>query len=240
MSVTGSARLSRAQHVATLIEDALLADRTPVGTLLGRRTDLMKRYRISPTVMNEALRILRDRGLIDARSGARGGIFVAAQPPHIRGGGIDFWFSDTGRDPLELYEARMHLEDVLTRLAVDRAGPDDLRDMEWALDEMRRAENARAYFEANLRLHRAIARSSRLTVLTDIYEAIATLLSAGLTRVVMIEDNEELVRHNIAVHHEIITAIRERDREALDKALRLHHHDLVRATDPSRSPTIPD
>ena len=47
---------SRAQQVATAIEDELLAARTPVGTSLGRRTDLMERHGVSPTVMNETLR----------------------------------------------------------------------------------------------------------------------------------------------------------------------------------------
>lgn len=231
-------RPSRAQDIAGRIEEALLADRTPVGTSLGRRADLMRRNAISPTVMNEVLRILRDRGLVEVRPGARGGVFVAAQPPHVRLGALDLWFSGTVADPLALFESRLHLEDLLTRVAVDRAGPDELRDMDWALEEMRRAGDARGYLEANLRLHRAIARASRLAVLADVYEAIATLLSTGLTRAVMLEDAGELVRHNVAVHHEIVAAIRGRDAEALDKALRLHRHDLVREIDPTRSPSV--
>lgn len=237
MSGAGSARTSRAQDVAARIEEVLLTERTPVGTSLGRRSDLMSEHRISPTVMNEVLRILRDRGLVEVRSGARGGIFVAAQPPHVRLGAIDLWFSGTGWQPLQLFEARRHLEDLLTRVALERAGPEDLRDMDWALDEMNRASDAHAYLDANMRLHRTLARSSRLTVLAETYEAIATLLSAGITRAVLIEGSEAIKRHNVSVHREIVLAVRERNREALDKALLLHSHDLVRSEDPSRSPS---
>ncbi|WP_214368739.1 FadR/GntR family transcriptional regulator [Pseudonocardia sp. H11422] len=236
MSAASSARTSRAQQVAGRIENDMLAARTPVGTSLGRRADLMREHNISPTVMNEVLRILRDRGLVEVRPGARGGIFVASQPPQVRLGALDLWFSGTGVDPLELFEARTHLEDLLTRVAVDRAGPEDVRDMEWALDEMRRATDARGYLEANMRLHRAIARASRVSVLADMYEAIATLLSASLTRAVMLEGTEELTRHNIAVHREIVSAIRDRNRQALDKAIHLHRQDLIQVTDPTRSP----
>ena len=76
--------LSRAQQVAAQVENELLAARTPVGTSLGRRTDLMERFGISPTVCNEALRILRDRDLVMVRPGPGGGIFVANVPPQVR------------------------------------------------------------------------------------------------------------------------------------------------------------
>ena len=229
-------RRSRAQDVAGRIEETLLAERTPVGSTLGRRTDLMARYEVSPTVMNESLRILRDRGLVEVRTGPGGGVFVASLPPHVRLGGLDLWFSGTGRDPLELFEARSHLEDLLTRVALDRATPEDLRDMDWALDEMERAPDAAGYLAANLRLHRVLARASRLAVLADVHEAIVTLIDAGLVRAVLVEGTDDLLRHNIDVHREIVSAVRHRDGEALDKALRLHHRDLVREDDPARSP----
>jgi DNA-binding FadR family transcriptional regulator len=228
--------LSRAQQVAAELENELLAARTPVGTALGRRTDLMERFGISPTVCNETLRILRDRGLVLVRPGPGGGIFVASVPPQVRLGALDLWFSGTGVDPLDLFEARTHLESTLTTVAVDRAGPKDVRDMEWALEEMRGATEARAYLEANLRLHLAIARAARIPVLAGMYEALAAIISGSLTRAELLPGHEEMYEHNLAVHAEIVAAIRDGNREALTKAMALHHQDLVRAVDPSRSP----
>jgi DNA-binding FadR family transcriptional regulator len=229
--------LSRAQQVAAAIEDELLASGTPVGTSLGRRTDLMEQHRVSPTVMNEVLRILRDRGLVVVRPGPGGGVFVASRPPQVRLGALDLWFSGAGTDPLELFEARAHLEDLLTRVAVDRAGPQDVRDMEWAVDEMQRADDPRAFLDANMRLHLAIARASRIPVLAGMYEAIVAILQASLTRAVLLDGHEEMYRHNIAVHQQIVAAIRESDAEALEKVLHLHRMDLVRAVAPERSPS---
>ncbi|MCW2723000.1 MAG: hypothetical protein QOG20_2113 [Pseudonocardiales bacterium] len=221
---------SRAQQVATAIEDELLAARTPVGTSLGRRTDLMERHGVSPTVMNETLRILRDRGLVVVRPGPGGGVFVASRPPQVRLGALDLWFSGSGTDPVDLFEARTHLEDVLTSVALDRAGPSDVRDMEWAVEEMRGAADARAYLEANLRLHRAVARAARIPVLAGMYEAIAAIITGTLTRAELLPGHEEMYGRNIEVHAEIVAAIRERDREALTKLMDLHREDLVRAT----------
>jgi DNA-binding FadR family transcriptional regulator len=227
---------SRAQQVAAAIENQLLMDRTPVGSPLGRRTDLMEQYRMSPTVANEVLRILRDRGLVVVKPGPGGGVFVASQPPQVRLGALDLWFTGTGTDPLALFEARTHLEEILTRVAVDRATPSDVRDMEWAVEELRNASGARAFLEATLRLHMAIARASRITVLAGMYEAIATLISGSLTRAELLPGHEDQLRHNIEVHTDIVSALRDRDRARLDKLLLLHKEDLVRVEDPSRSP----
>jgi DNA-binding FadR family transcriptional regulator len=227
---------SRAQQVAADIENALLTERAPVGTSLGRRTDLMARHGVSPTVMNEALRILRDRELVIVRPGPGGGVFVASRPPQVRLGALDLWFSGSSTDPLDLFEARTHLEDALTSVALDRAGPADVRDMEWAVEEMRAAAGARAFLEANMRLHLAIARAARIPVLAGMYEAIAAIITGTLTRAELIPGHEEMYAHSIAVHGEIVAAIRDRDREALTKVMSLHRHDLVRAQDPSRSP----
>lgn len=227
---------SRAQQVAGAIENDLLASRAPVGTSLGRRTDLMEQHKVSPMIMNEVLRILRDRDLIVVRPGPGGGVFVASRPPQVRLGALDLWFSGSGTDPLDLFEARTHLEDVLTSVALDRAGPSDVRDMEWAVEEMRGAPDARAYLGANLRLHQAIARAARIPVLAGMYEAIAAIITGTLSRAELLPGHEEMYRHSIEVHAEIVTAIRERDRDALDKLMRLHRQDLVRAVDASRSP----
>ena len=230
---------SRAQQVAADIENALLADRTPVGTSLGRRTDLMERHQVSPMIMNEVLRILRDRGLVVVRPGPGGGVFVASRPPQVRLGALDLWFSGSGPDPLDLFEARAHLEDVLTSVAVDRAGPEDVRALEWAVEEMRGAVEPRAYLEANLRFHQAVARAARIPVLAGMYEAIAAIVTGNLKRAELLPGHEEMYAHNIEVHAGIAAAIRDHDREALDKLMTLHRLDLVRAVDPSRSPSAP-
>ncbi|UIX29246.1 FadR/GntR family transcriptional regulator [Streptomyces sp. GQFP] len=227
---------SRAQQVASAIENELLAARTPVGTSLGRRTDLMEKHQVSPMIMNEVLRILRDRGLVVVKPGPGGGVFVASRPPQVRLGALDVWFSQTATDPLDMFEARTHLEDTLTPVALDRAGPSDVRDMEWAVEEMRSAATPRAFLDANLRFHMAIARAARITVLTGMYEAVATIITGSVTKVELLPGHEEMYTHSIEVHAEIATAIREQDREALAKLMVLHRQDLVRASDSSRSP----
>src|SRR6201996_5197396 len=228
---TAPARGSRAQQIAAGIEAEILASRYTAGTNIGRRTDLIRRYDVSPPVMNEALRILRERDLVTVRPGPNGGVILDSPPPQIRLGGIDVWHQGLTVDPEQLFDARTHLDDLLTTVAVQRATPEDIRAMQWALDDMRAAgDDARAFLDANMRLHVAIARASRIELLAGFYESIVTLLSTTMTKAIFVQDKDELREHNLQVHADLILAIRDQDTIALQKLIKLHHQDTIRVT----------
>jgi DNA-binding FadR family transcriptional regulator len=224
-------RRSRAQQVAADLEARILDARHTTGTRLGLRTELITSYGVSPAVMNEALRILRERGLVEVRPGPNGGVFVDSPPPQVRLGGIDVWHQGLVGDPEQLFEARRHLDTLFAPVALQRAAPDDIRAMEWAVDGMRGAQNdAHALLDATMRLHLAIARASRIEVLIGMYQTIVTLLSSTMTKAAFVPHQEELRRHNLDVHVGIVNAIRDRDSVALEKLLSLHAQDMVRLT----------
>jgi DNA-binding FadR family transcriptional regulator len=225
------AQRSRAQQVAAEIEGEILSERLPTGTRLGLRTDLITRFEVSPPVMNEALRILRERDLVTVRPGPNGGVIVSSPPPQLRLGGIDVWHQGLTVEPEPLFEARSQLDTLLTTVAAQRATPEDIRAMEWALDDMRAAgDDARAFLNANMRLHVAIARASRIELLAGFYESIVTLLSTTMTKATFVQDKDELREHNLQVHADLILAIRDQDTIALQKLLKLHHQDTIRVT----------
>ncbi|WP_028652665.1 FadR/GntR family transcriptional regulator [Nocardioides halotolerans] len=230
-------RQSRAQQVAAAIEDEILAERLPVGAHLARRVELMERFGISPTTMNEAMRILRTRGLIAVRPGNGGGIFVSSRPPQVRLGGIDLWFDASHTNPLDLFEARIHLEQGVNGVAFERADESDVRAMHEAVDHMRDAPTAHAFLESVIAFHRALVVAARLPVLDDMHQAVTTLLLASLSRAEFIADHEEKVGASIIVHHEIADAVETRDAAAFAEVMGRHHESLVRADDPHRSPT---
>jgi DNA-binding FadR family transcriptional regulator len=229
-------RLSRAEQVAADVEEEILAARLPVGAHLGRRTEFMNRFGISPTIMNETLRILRNRRLVTVRPGTGGGIFVASLPPQVRLGAMDLWFHDSGTHPLDLFEARVHLEARLTPVAFDRATEQDVTAMRDAVRQMTLAADARSYLDAVMSLHRTLVAAARIPVLDGMHQTVVTLLRATLSRATFIEGYEQMLRHSIDVHSELVDAISRGDRAAFDKVMQLHNDDLVRTDDPRRSP----
>jgi DNA-binding FadR family transcriptional regulator len=230
------AKRSRAELVAADVEDEILEGRMPVGSHLGRRSEFMVRFGISPTIMNETLRILRDRGLVGVRPGAGGGVFVASQPPQVRLGGMDLWFVDSAIHPLDLFEARLYLEDSLAEVAFDRADERDISIMQAGYDDLERADDARAFLEALLRLHRSMVSAARVSVLDGMHQTIIALLQAGVRRAVFIDGYQPLRQGSLDVHRELLEAIRHHDRTRFQNALASHRESLVRADDPRRSP----
>ena len=107
MSARGGAQEtgSLAERLAEELEQEILRQRMDAGARFGLRSTLIERYAVSANVMNEALRILRDRGVVTVRPGPQGGVFVAHPPPQLRLGAIDLWFRGLHVDPVELCHA---------------------------------------------------------------------------------------------------------------------------------------
>lgn len=232
-------RTSRASQIAAEMESEILRSGAAPGARVALRKDLLTRFATSPSVINEALRILRDRELITVRPGAHGGVFVSESVQWLQLGGINMWFRQAPGDPRELFEARSHLEDTLSRVALTRVGPDDLRSIEWAFEGLRAAtESAGEYWSANTQLHLAIGRAAKLQVLFEMYQALVITLNASLMHAEFIEGHEELLDHNIQVHADLISALRDGASDVLEKVLKLHRVDLVRAEDARWSPKV--
>lgn len=219
---------SRAMDVAAEIQSEILTNRMQVGSHLGLRTELIERYGVSPGVMNEALQLLRERGLVSVKSGPKGGVYVAELPPQIRLGAIDIWFQHLPIDPVDLFESRMYLEDMFTALALERATPQDLRAAEWAFDEMiKLRDDPSGLLGAKLRFHLTLARASRLGMLASFYDAIIAVFNGGVLHASFVPEHEPLVDHTLEVHSEMLAAIRAHDSERLYQAMKLGRAEMI-------------
>lgn len=233
------ARSSRAERVAADLEHEILSARLPVGAHLGRRSELMDRFGISPTVMNETLRILRDRDLVTVRSGPGGGITVASAPPQVRLGALDLWFQPSTPHPLDLFEARLYLEFGLTKAAFERATSDDIAAMREAMVRMRARKDAPQFFDAVLAFHSVVAAAAHIPVLEGMHQLVVTSIKAVLSRVVFVPDHEALVAASLGVHDDIVAAIAVHDQRSFVDAINRHDQDLIRVDDPDRTPDTP-
>jgi DNA-binding FadR family transcriptional regulator len=219
-------RSSRAERVAADLEHEILSARLPVGAHLGRRSEIMDRFGISPTVMNETLRILRDRDLVTVRPGPGGGITVASAPAQVRLGALDLSFQPSTPHPLDLFEARLYLEFGLTKAAFERATSDDIAAMRSAMVAMRASTDAAQFFDAVLAFHAVVAAAAHIPVLEGLHQLVVTSIKAVLTRVVY-------------VHDDIVAAIALHDQASFVDAINRHDQDLIRADDPDRTPNTP-
>lgn len=225
---------SRAERVASELETEILTKNMEAGTRIGLRTDLIERFGVSPGVMNEALQLLRERNLISVKTGVKGGVFVAKRSPHLRLGAVDVWFHRLPFDPIDLFESRMLLENMFSVLAMERAGPKDLRAAEWALDEMYKLrEDPAGFISAKMRFNLALARSSRVGMLASFYDGVVAVLNGGIAHVSFVPDHVPIIDQVLALHSEILDAIREQEPQRLYEAITLSRAEMSAYVQPT-------
>jgi DNA-binding FadR family transcriptional regulator len=74
---------------------------------------------------------------------------------------------------------------------------------------MRAAGDAGAFLRANMRFHLAVARASKIELLADLFESVVAVLTTTMTKASFVDPRNELLPHNIAVHADLISAIRD-------------------------------
>src|SRR3954467_4617463 len=72
-----ASRVPRAEAVARDLEAQILGGGLAPRERLGTKEDLRQRFGVAVATVNEAVRLLETRGLIEARPGPGGGVFVA-------------------------------------------------------------------------------------------------------------------------------------------------------------------
>ena len=110
----------RAQGIAEQLARQIVAERYPVGRVIGSEGELLERFNVSRAVLREAIRVLEHYGIAGTRRGPGGGLAVR-QPnatAAVRAAALNLDFLNAG--PLDVFEARSTLELRCVELAAER------------------------------------------------------------------------------------------------------------------------
>ena len=213
MSAPIAPRVSRAEALATRLEADISADSLQPGQRLGTKRELRERFGVAAGTFNEAMRIMVIRGVVDARPGPGGGVFVARRPERTILN-LD-WSRSTLGDCAEL---RAVLEPVVSRKAALAASPADIAALTGLVDQMAAATGEQAYLRANWRFHERVARLVESVPLRSVYLTLIDVLARGLDDFAFEDDGADA----IAVHRELVAAIEAGDDERIDRAVAAH------------------
>jgi DNA-binding FadR family transcriptional regulator len=213
------ARTSRSELVARELEREIVDERTP-GERLGTKDELRQRFGVAVATVNEALRLLEARGLIEARPGPGGGVFVARPAVRVAFSHAVLGFRSGSTSYEECLEVRDALEPLIAHHAARYHRAADIRDMRKVIKQMEAARHdARAFFKANWALHRRIARLCHNQPLRSMYLALIDFLETMIdTAEIDGFDGEAMVQ----LHRDLVTAIDAGEGPHLDAALEAH------------------
>jgi len=196
------------EQVADMLEQSIIDSGSPSLTTDGKNGDdprekrlpseqmLAKQFGVSRTVIREALKLLKERGLIDLRTGA--GAYLTKPRFNAISNVVNRIILLNNVSDEEVYGMRLILETASCRLAASRADSVSMKNLRGILDDMRNRMNdipARIQLDADF--HIAIAKMSGNILLWKFVETMTVLLRDFIGKGIMLPGSNEdgLIRH---------------------------------------------
>jgi GntR family transcriptional repressor for pyruvate dehydrogenase complex len=166
------------ERVARQIERLVVDERLQPGDRLPAGRELTGRYGVSRTVVRDALAVLAQRGLVETRPGS--GVFVRDGGSEAVAGVLGQMLRQDAISLTELMETRTLLEVHNAATAAEASATADLAAIAAALAAMDVARGARAFVEADVVFHEAVAQAAGNRVLAAFLRSLRVLLLQGM------------------------------------------------------------
>lgn len=191
-----------------------------VGAALPNDSELAERFRVSRTVLREAMKTLSAKGMVVAR--ARIGTRVTDRSKwNLFDADVLFWHFDVGVDQAfldHLCDMRLSFEPYAARLAAAAANEEDKGLLFEHAEAMRAARSDEEFAQADLRFHAALLDASK----NPFMHSVGNLIEAALvTAFTLGSPAEDPLRHSTsaAAHRRIAEAIAAGDADAAAAAV---------------------
>ncbi len=215
----GATRKSLSDVVFDRIQRAIKSGAYGSDERLPTEHDLAAEFEVSRPIIREALKRLRDQGLIYSRQGA--GSFVRSiglkQP-------LGFGQLENVSDLLNCYEFRLALEPEAAACAAERHDAARLQAIGAALELMRDATNRQTHREdADFLFHLAIANAAENTYFSTAMEALKDHIAVGMRfHGASVKREASGLMRVFGEHNAIYEAIRDRDGARARDLMREH------------------
>jgi DNA-binding FadR family transcriptional regulator len=181
--------------------------------------DLAQRFGVSRTAVREAVKTLREKGLVEAYSGR--GTFVTNGTSQAMRQSLDLMIRINQQEgSANLAELRLVLEPEIAGLAAPRIEEQLLATMREAVAVMdRNLHDPDAYVEADLDFHLALAEAAGNPLILSLLDSIVGLLREQRSRIFNVDGGPERGQFH---HKRILAAIEKRDPDSAREAMRAH------------------
>ena len=215
---------SRAEDLVRRIEAIILERGPDHSPRLGSKEDLRKVFQVAHGTLNEAVRVLETRGMIELRRGPQGGVFVAPPSLSLRLSQVVLGVKHS-KTTLEQCLAVRNQIDPLTIIEAAKVGRFEaaaVEELYTLLDKMiEAASEPDRSLRLNWMLHRRIAQMGENIVLTALYVSLMDFNEAEVVEVAPDRSYVHVARMH-AMHREIIDAIASGDPQRAAAAAKRH------------------
>jgi GntR family transcriptional repressor for pyruvate dehydrogenase complex len=207
------------EQIVQQVEESILKGQLKPGDQLPAERDLAQRFGVSRTAVREAVKALREKGLVEAYTGR--GTFVTNGKSQAMRQSLDLIIKISQQEgSLHLAELRRILEPEIAALAAPRIEEQLLSTMREAVAAMdRNVDDREAYIEADLDFHLALAEAADNPLILALIDSIVGLLREQRSRIFEVDGGPGRGQFH---HKRILKAIERRDPDAAREAMRDH------------------
>lgn len=207
------------EQIVQQIEESIVKGSLKPGDQLPPERELAQRFGVSRTAVREAVKALREKGLVEAFSGR--GTFITDGTTHAVRQSLDLMVKiGQPEGSTHLAEVRSILEPGIAALAATRIQESELATMREAVAVMERSSHdPDAYIEADLDFHLALAEAAANPLILTLLDSIVGLLREQRLRIFNVPGGPQRGQ----VHHKrILQAVEQHDAVSAHEAMREH------------------
>ena len=207
------------EQIVKQIEESILKGALKPGDQLPAERDLAQQFGVSRTAVREAVKTLREKGLVESYSGR--GTFITNGTSQAIKQSLDFMMRIGQQDGLvQLAEVRQILEPEIAALAASRVQEQHLAMMREAVAVMDEAlRDPDAYIEADLDFHLSLAEAAENPIILSLIDSIVGLLREQRLRIFYVDGGPERGQFH---HKRILEAVERHDADGARDAMRAH------------------
>ena len=207
------------EQIVAQIEQSIVKGALKPGDQLPAERELAQQFGVSRTAVREAVKALREKGLVEAYPG-RGTFIINGTPPSIRQSLDRMIRADHQDGTAHLVEVREILEPEIAALAASHADEEAIASMREAIAVMDAAKNdPEAFIEADLDFHLVLAEAASNPLILSLIDSIVAVLRDQRMLIFKVEGGPERGQYH---HKRILEAIEHRDPQGARDAMRAH------------------
>jgi len=207
------------ERIVDQIERQIMAGNLKVGDQLPAERELAEQFTVSRTAVREAVKALREKGLVEILPG-RGTFITNGTQSVVRQSLSMLMKFESAEGYSNLVEVREILEPEIAALAATRVSGEDIAAMSEAVATMDTAlENAELFVEADLDFHLALAEATRNPIIPILMDSIIDLLREQRKLTGLVSGGLARGQYH---HKKILASVVQRDPQAARQAMQNH------------------
>lgn len=213
------------EQMVDQIESRILVGDLNPGDRLPSERELGQQFEVSRTVVREAIKALREKGLVDIQPG-RGTFVTGGTSAAIRHSFQQIVRANQGVDQADLVQVRAILEPEIAAIAARMADDNDIAILQASYSAMdQHLDNALAFIEYDHQFHIRLAEATHNALIPILLDPMVELLLAQRSRIFLVEGGPQRGQSH---HRNILDAIIAHEPAAAREAMQAHMEQIRR------------